>query len=258
MAGVAFAFVVLRHERQSTALLRRDLLGTILVDDVVVARRHCVAVLERDLVLAEVALPLGRLDLHPGVPHAEPDRPKHRFDAARAEDGVVDVVLVGRYEIVVVLVGRRLVSFVEQDELEFRADVGGPAKGGESFDLALQDLPRRFGDGCAVEPLGVGQQQRGPRLPWHSPQGRQVGRHHQVAVAAIPGGDAVSVHGVHLDVYREEIIAALGAMVEDVAQEMRGVHSLALQTPLHVGDGNDDCVDQVVLNSSAKFVEAQR
>src|SRR4030095_12138968 len=67
VAGVALALVVLGHEGQAGAVLGGDLLGPVLVDDVPVGGGQGVGVAEGDLVLAVVALALGRLD-----PHARP------------------------------------------------------------------------------------------------------------------------------------------------------------------------------------------
>ena len=65
VARVALALVELRHERERHLFLRGDLLRPRLVDRVVVARDERVGEEERDLVLAEVALPLRRFDTIP-------------------------------------------------------------------------------------------------------------------------------------------------------------------------------------------------
>ena len=68
-------------------------------------------------------------------------------------------------------------------------------------------------------PLHVGQAQRRALLPRHRPQRVEVGRHHEVAVAALPRGHRVAVDGVHLDVDREQVVAALGAVVDHLVEE---------------------------------------
>src|SRR5262249_13262703 len=103
VARVALALVELRHARQRRAGPGGDLLGSRLVDDVVGAGGQRVGVLERDLVLARVALALGRLDRQAGAPHAQPDVAQQWLDAGRAEDRVVDVVLVGRRQVAIAL-----------------------------------------------------------------------------------------------------------------------------------------------------------
>ena len=101
VAGVALALVVLRHEGQRLALLGGDLLGAVLVDDVVVARSSAPRRTERDLVLAEVALALGGLDVSPAPSIVVADAAQQRLDPGGAEDRVVDVVLVGRRQVAV-------------------------------------------------------------------------------------------------------------------------------------------------------------
>src|SRR3712207_9203387 len=59
---------------------------------------------------------------------------------------------------------------------------------------------------------------------------------HEVAVAALPGRDLVALDGVHVDVDGQQVVAGLGAVLEDLRQEVRGVQPLALQPPLHVGE----------------------
>jgi hypothetical protein len=62
VAGVAFALVVLRHEGDRLAVRGGDRLRAVFVDDVVVAGAQGLVIEEADLVLTQVALPLGRLD----------------------------------------------------------------------------------------------------------------------------------------------------------------------------------------------------
>jgi hypothetical protein len=63
------------------ALLRGDLLGAVLVDDVVVAAHIALGVAEGDLVLAQVALALGALRGEPGAVHVVAQPAQHRLDA---------------------------------------------------------------------------------------------------------------------------------------------------------------------------------
>ena len=58
VAGVAIAMVELRHEAQRLAVVGSDLLGTVLVDRVLVPGADDLVELEGDIVLAEVALAL--------------------------------------------------------------------------------------------------------------------------------------------------------------------------------------------------------
>src|ERR1019366_79367 len=103
-AGDALALVQLGHEGDRHALLGRDLLGAVLVDRVLVGRAQGVGVAEVDLVRAEVALALGVLDHHPRRGHAVADPADQGLDAGGAEQGVVDVVEVGRAQGAIALV----------------------------------------------------------------------------------------------------------------------------------------------------------
>ena len=58
VAGVAFAFVELRHEGERLALLRCDIFRAHFVDDVVIAGAESIAILKGNFVLSEIALAL--------------------------------------------------------------------------------------------------------------------------------------------------------------------------------------------------------
>ena len=103
----------------------------------------------------------------------------------------------------------------------------------------------RGDDGAAVGPLDVGHAEGRARVPREQPQRRQIRRHHEVAVAALPRGHRVAGDGVHVDVDREQVVAAFRAGAHDVVEEVAGGKALALQTSLHVGDPDDDRVDLV-------------
>ena len=121
----------------------RDLLGARLVDHVVVAGAQHTVEQEADLVLAEVALPLGRLHVHAGRVHLVADLAQHRLDLAAAEDGVVDVVEVGGREVAVAGEPGLLVRVLEDDELELGADEGSVARVAQPVELlaSLDDRP---------------------------------------------------------------------------------------------------------------------
>src|SRR5215218_7871189 len=108
VARAALALVVLGHERDRLAMLGGDLLRPILEDDVAVTGRQRIAVVEVDLVLAEVALALGVLHAHARAVHGVADRAQQRLDTRRPEDRVVHVVAVGRRETDIALVPRLL------------------------------------------------------------------------------------------------------------------------------------------------------
>ena len=244
MAGAALALVELRHEGQRLALLGGDLLGDGLVDRVVVAGRQRVGVEEADLVLAEVALALGALDVEPGVVHDVADRAQQRLGPGGAEDRVVDVVLVDRRQVAVRRVGGRLVGRVERDELELGAGQRLPAlrrrpcRAGAARivrgDWTTGEWSSQTRSHCTIAVAGqVGEQ----------PDRPVVEDELHVAVAALPRRDRVAVDGVHVDVDREQVVAALGAVLDDVVGEVAAVQPLALQPALHVGEGDDHGVD---------------
>ena len=243
VAGAALALVELRHEGQRLALLGGDLLGDGLVDRVVVAGRQRVGVEEPDLVLAEVALALGALHVQPGVVHRVPDGAQERLGAGGPEDRVVDVVLVDRRQVAVRRVGGRLVGRVEGDELELGAGQRLPPLGRGLVELGAQDGARRLDHGGVVEPDQVALHHRGRRQVGEHPDRPVVEDELHVAVAALPGRDRVAVDGVHVDVDREQVVAALGAVVDDDVGEVAAVQPLALQPALHVGERHHHGVD---------------
>ena len=257
VAGVALAVVVLRHEGEGLALLQRDGLGAVLVDDVVVAGGQRVPVAEGDLLLAEVALALGGLHVHAGAGHAGADALQQRLDQGAAEHRVVAVVVDRGLHVAVALAPGVLVGVVEDDELQLGAGVGGPAALGQPGQLLLQDLARALGDRLAVVVQDVGQDQRGARLPGDVAQGAQVRLEDEVAVAGLPAGGLVAVHGVHVDVHAQQVAARLGLVRGDlVEEELRG-QPFALQAALHVGHGELDGVDAADRDQVAELLESE-
>ena len=99
---------------------------------------------------------------------------------------------------------------------------------------------------AAVVPLEVGHQQHGALVPRDRAQRVEVGLQLEVAVAALPGRHRVAVDGVHVDVDGQQVVAALGAVLGDLVQEVRGGQPLALQPALHVGDRQQHGVDRAV------------
>ena len=65
---------------------------------------------------------------------------------------------------------------------------------------------------------------------------------HEVAVALLPVGGGVAGHRLHVDVVGEQIVAAMRLLVR-AFEEILGLHALADETALHVGEGDDDRVD---------------
>ncbi len=84
-----------------------------------------------------------------------------------------------------------------------------------------------------------------------------VGHELHVAVALLPRGDGVAVDGVHVDVDREEVVAALGARLQRDVQEVLPVQALALEPALHVGEGEHDGVDLAHLDPVPQVWQGQ-
>ena len=125
----------------------------------------------------------------------------------------------------------------------------------EAVELAAQDLARRGDDVGAVVPDDVGEAHRGPLLPGDQPQRAEVRAHHEVAVAALPGGHREALDRRHVDVDGEQVVAPLGAVLGDLVEEVVRDEALAHQAPLHVGDGEEDGVDLATLDQPAQLLE---
>src|SRR5204862_1123073 len=128
-ARAGLAHVPLRHERDRDALLVRDLLRAVLVDDVVVGARDRLAVAEVDLLLARAPLALARLDDDPGTEHAVANVAMDELLLGGLEDVVVLGVRADRLEAAVALLPRPIVRVAEEDELELRRDEHAEARG---------------------------------------------------------------------------------------------------------------------------------
>ncbi len=257
VARVALALVELGHERDRHALLVGDLLGAVLVDRVLVGGLQHRPVGEVDLVLAEVALALGRLDAQAGAGHAVADPADQRLHARRAEHRVVDVVEVRGMQVAVAEPCRLVVGVAEDDELQLGRPDGVEAALGEPVELGAQDLARRGDDGRAVAPGQVGHAQGGAIVPRDEPQRLEVGLHREVAVARLPRGHRVALDGVHLDVDGEQVVAGLRAVRNDLVEEVVRGEPLALQAALHVGEAEQDRVEAAGGHRGAQLVERE-
>ena len=75
----------------------------------------------------------------------------------------------------------------------------------------------------------------------------EIGPEHEVAVALLPARDPVAGDRIHLHVEREQVVAALDAVLADVLlDEELPVQALAHEPALHVGEGDDHRVDRSV------------
>ena len=257
VAGVALTLVVLGHEGQRLAVPVGEFLGRGLEHDVVVGGAQHLVVPEGDLVLAQVALALGRLDRQPGAVHRVADVAHQRLVPAGAQDRVVDVVARRARQPLVVRVERLLEGVGEDDELQLRGPVGGEPEPLRLVGLGPQHLPRRLADRGAVQPREVALDHGRRGKPRREPQRAQVRCDQEVAVALFPRRDLIAAHGVHLDVHREQVVAALHAVTGHFVQEVPGVDPLALEPALHVREDDEHGVDLPGVDTLGERVEGQ-
>ena len=81
------------------------------------------------------------------------------------------------------------------------------------------------------------------------------GPQHEVAVAALPRGHRIAGDRLHLDIDAEQVVAALGAVLGDLREEVAGGQPLALQAALHVGERQQHRVDLAAIDLRAKLLE---
>jgi hypothetical protein len=158
---------------------------------------------------------------------------------------------------VVALLARRVVRLPEEEELELGADVRDEPALGQPVELAAQDLARRGRDGPPVLPLDVAYDERRPLEPRDPPEGLDVRPEHEIAVARLPRRHLEPLHRLHVDVDRQQVVAALGPVGCDLVAEERRVKALALETALHVRHHQEDGVDLAPLHVGAQLVESQ-
>ena len=124
-----------------------------------------------------------------------------------------------------------LVGVTEHDELEFRARVRAPAALGEPRKLGAQDLSRRGGDIAAVRPGEVRHTHDRALVPRDLAQRREIRAHLEVPVPSLPGGHLVAVDRCHVDVHRQQVVTALGAVVGDDSRKCFAVSRLPCSRP---------------------------
>ena len=189
--------------------------------------------------------------------HAVAKLAQERLVIARREDVVVEDVRHRRRQVAVVLRVRLGVGLLEQEELELRADHRRAAERLGPLDLAAQHLARRGRDRRAVEPVHVAEDECRRLEPRDPPQRREIRGEGEVAVAALPARDLVAGHGIHLHLEGEQVVAPLDAVLGAVLEEVLGMHALAEQPALHVGERDDDRVDRAALDVRPQLLEGQ-
>ena len=78
----------------------------------------------------------------------------------------------------------------------------------------------------------------------------------EVAVSLLPVGHLVAGDRIHLHVEREQVVAALDPVVDDLVEEVGDVDPLADEPALHVGEGGHDRVDRARLRLGAQLARA--
>ena len=162
------------------------------------------------------------------------------------------------HEVAVALVEGLLVGVLHDDELELGAGHGDEAEVGGPLHLGGEDGPRRLGHRGVVGPGQVALDHDGGGLVGQQADRLEVEDELHVAVPLLPRGDGVAVDGVHVHVDAEQVVAALGlALAQHVVEEVAAVQALARQAPLHVGEGDHDGVDLVLLDGGAQRLLGQ-
>src|SRR5262249_5641788 len=185
-ARAGLAHVPLRHERDRDALLVRDLLRAVLVDDVVVGRRDRLAVAKVDLLLPRAPLALATLDDDSRSQHAVADLAADELLLARLQDVVVLGVRADRLEAAISLPAGALVGVAEEDELELRGDQHPEAQRRRPLDLAPENAAGRLLDRPVTVVLHVAEDEGRPLEPRDAAHRREVADRVEVLVARPP------------------------------------------------------------------------
>ncbi len=159
-------------------------------------------------------------------------------------------------EVAIALLARRLVGFVEDVELQLRADLADVAERPRPRHLALEDAARRVAQVGAVMIDAVGDHQRRALEPGNPPQGREVRLQREIAVARIPGGDPVPRDRLHVHVDREQVVADMHLVDAFIEEEAAG-HPLAEEAALHVGKADQHGVDLALLDIGLELREVE-
>ena len=200
---------------------------------------------------------LGELDRDSRPLHPEPHLSHEVLVARGREDVVVHDVRNGGGQIPVALFGGILEAVPVEVELELRRKHGRVAERVGSLVLLEQNLSGRGDDRAAVLPGDVAEHERRPLQPRNSPERREIRNDREVAVAAFPIRHGVARNRIHLHIERQQIVATLDAMVDDVLEEVLPLDALADQPSLHVGEGGDDRVDRPGLHLLPEVVDGE-
>ena len=181
------------------------------------------------------------------------------LDPGALEQVVVLDVPARRLEVGVSLPIRLPVGVVEQEELEFGCCLDREAHRVGALELHLQHRARRDGDGfVGVHVDDVAQHDRRRIGPARTGERRHVGHEMEVAVAQFPARVVVAVDGFHLHVDGQQVVAGVGAVAERLVEEEPRVETLAQQTSVVVGEGDQHGVDLAGGDQGVEVVRVSR
>ena len=249
-AGVNMATVAglghggLGHEGDRAAVLRRDLLDALLEDGVDVRQFERRAVGEVNLVLSPAPLTLAGLDRHARVTHQIANGAKERLVPRRLHGVVIDAVIARGRKVAITGSKRVGIGVVVEKKLELTGNGAGELLTGERVNLGAQERARGFGHRLATIMTEVADDQGSAGLPGDGTDGGEVRTHLEVTEAGVPIGDAVAVHGLHLDVDGEEVVAAMGSLLGHLIEEERCDEAFTDEPADHVRDGDNNRIDR--------------
>ena len=98
----------------------------------------------------------------------------------------------------------------------------------------------------------------GAIVPWEVAQGVEIRVQTHIGVSGIPRGDVIALNGIHIHIYRQEVITSLGAILDGVRNEEGRVDALALQSPLHICRTDHDGVDLAASYICLQLLQGER
>ena len=118
-----------RHKTQRSALLRRYLLRSQLVEHMPISHLQGLGIAKVDFVLPGARLSLAELDGNPRGIHQAPNRTDHRLGKSPGKHMVVLIVGLAQFEVVIVPFSSFGVALFEEKELELTGEMGHQAPG---------------------------------------------------------------------------------------------------------------------------------
>jgi len=186
---------------------------------------------------------LGVLHRDARTEKAVADRAQHILFLGRLQDMIVLVVAGDRLEIAEAFLADLIETFLEQEEFQFGRHDRRQPHVGQAGHLRLQHGARRMRNILVrVMILDIAHHHGCGFEPGNPAEARKIRLHHVVAIAARPARRRISLDRIHLDVGRQQVIAAMGLVIGRI-DEMLGVEALAHQPSLHIDDTRKHRVD---------------